>query len=299
MKGGVPVPFSKEPLINIAEFSTMNQAIGWIAFNEMPIREEYKNIPDPDRSPTLNNAPTDSDEYIRHIKRACDELITLLKSGQLISYGVECDFVDKDDLKNDGKPLIIPKRTWTRKPSEANWLNSTMWGMIGECDTAYRNILFSTLDLIYAFPHGDIENILAGYENGNVILSQLQQKEESVLANDEDINPERINLYPTGVPGRPTLMHLIKKEFLHRKDEGLVKDTMKGEGDDLSDWVSSTYPDATPIKSKSIQESLRDIMRPAVQKAQQQKKDKGPETAKILRKPLQNIRKPLRKPLRK
>jgi hypothetical protein len=78
-------------------------------------------------------------------------------------------------------------------------------------------------------------------------------------------------IYKTGLPGRPTSIHLIRQEFLARAERNETKERLVQEADALSAWLKKAHPAAAPVKSKTIQNALRDEFRSLLKSKKAQK----------------------------
>ena len=74
--------------------------------------------------------------------------------------------------------------------------------------------------------------------------------------------------YRTGLPGRPTIKHLIEQEFRRRADNGELCPTLKAEAQALCDWAARNHPEAPIPKSKTVMNDIRDAYREAMREAQ-------------------------------
>jgi hypothetical protein len=61
----------------------------------------------------------------------------------------------------------------------------------------------------------------------------------------------------TGVPGRPTSMHLVRVEYHARWERGEVLDSIGKEAETLSRWLMYTHPTAPRLTPKTISNNLR------------------------------------------
>ena len=62
--------------------------------------------------------------------------------------------------------------------------------------------------------------------------------------------------YRSGGPGRPTSMHLVEQEFRSRRDRNIVAPSIKAESEALAQWLKERYPDAPPLRPKTIKNRL-------------------------------------------
>lgn len=68
----------------------------------------------------------------------------------------------------------------------------------------------------------------------------------------------------TGVPGRPPSIFHCENEFRRRVELLEIEDTLKAEGDYLQAWFRTTHPGQTPVRSVSIQNTIRSEYREAI-----------------------------------
>lgn len=83
--------------------------------------------------------------------------------------------------------------------------------------------------------------------------------ETTLGATEKDVSQP--DIYRTGAPGRPSIIHLIEDEYDRRAIRREVRGTLSAEADDLAKWAAKTHPRAPSITSKTIQNRLRDKYR--------------------------------------
>jgi len=67
----------------------------------------------------------------------------------------------------------------------------------------------------------------------------------------------------TGAPGRPTSMHLIKKEFERRAAAGSLDDQLAAVAQSLVNWLKETHPAEPQMTPKTVENNLRVAFRHA------------------------------------
>ena len=67
----------------------------------------------------------------------------------------------------------------------------------------------------------------------------------------------------TGAPGRPTSMHLIKKEFERRAAAGSLDDQLAAVAQSLVNWLKETHPAEPQLTPKTVENNLRVAFRRA------------------------------------
>jgi hypothetical protein len=103
----------------------------------------------------------------------------------------------------------------------------------------------------------------------------LQTDTATVLVNGDDLQrliiainegsiptvaPEvKADPYRTGLPGRPTIGHLIEAKLRRRIAAGEFNPTIKAEAEALREWAISTHPNAPAPTPKAIQNLIRDL----------------------------------------
>jgi hypothetical protein len=73
-----------------------------------------------------------------------------------------------------------------------------------------------------------------------------------IAASETAVDP-----YRSGMPGRPTISHLIKGEFERRRDANITERTLEGEAAALASWARDTHPNAKTPSVKTIQNQIR------------------------------------------
>ena len=63
----------------------------------------------------------------------------------------------------------------------------------------------------------------------------------------------------TGVPGRPSSIHLLLPEARRRLDAGQVPKSITVFSRELADWFKINYPRKMPLKPRSIENALREL----------------------------------------
>lgn len=62
----------------------------------------------------------------------------------------------------------------------------------------------------------------------------------------------------TGAPGRPSSMHLVKREHTRRLGASEAEATVRAEAACLADWLRRTHPCAPPLTTKTVENGIRD-----------------------------------------
>jgi hypothetical protein len=65
----------------------------------------------------------------------------------------------------------------------------------------------------------------------------------------------------TGVPGRPTSIHLVEAEFVARCDRKEVKASLAEEAEVLAAWLRNEHPNSPRLTAKTIKNNLRGLYR--------------------------------------
>lgn len=81
-----------------------------------------------------------------------------------------------------------------------------------------------------------------------------------VMPSDADAVETSAPLF-SGAPGRPSSMHLIKREIRRRAKLGLLESSLNLESEALAIWLEEAYPEAHPTAPKTIQNRLRYLYR--------------------------------------
>jgi len=66
-----------------------------------------------------------------------------------------------------------------------------------------------------------------------------------------------VNPYKTGLPGRPTIKHLINPELDRRASAGETRLTLEEEAKALQEWIASEHPDAPIPALQTIKNHIR------------------------------------------
>jgi hypothetical protein len=77
-------------------------------------------------------------------------------------------------------------------------------------------------------------------------------KGTDIAASETTVDP-----YRSGMPGRPTISHLIKGEFERRRDANITEPTLEGEAAALASWARDAHPNAKTPSVKTIQNQIR------------------------------------------
>jgi len=72
---------------------------------------------------------------------------------------------------------------------------------------------------------------------------------------------EPVDIYRTGLGGRPTMKHLIITEFERRLASGVTRSSLKAEAAELCQWSIRTHPDGPSPSVGTIQNHIRDLHR--------------------------------------
>jgi hypothetical protein len=62
--------------------------------------------------------------------------------------------------------------------------------------------------------------------------------------------------YRTGVPGKPSSMHLVEAEFAGRCERAEVAETVTRESEQVASWLNDAHPEAPPLTAKKIKNKL-------------------------------------------
>jgi hypothetical protein len=80
-------------------------------------------------------------------------------------------------------------------------------------------------------------------------------------AKQHNASPSKAATYRTGLPGKPTSMHLIRAEFSARAERNETKKTLTQEANALSAWLTTVHPTAPRAGHKTIANALREEFR--------------------------------------
>ena len=75
--------------------------------------------------------------------------------------------------------------------------------------------------------------------------------------------------YKTGLPGKPTIKHLILAQFQERVEQGTFELKLKDEAEALCNWARDKHPNAPRPQPPSIRNAIRDDYRKAKRALQQ------------------------------
>ncbi len=99
---------------------------------------------------------------------------------------------------------------------------------------------------------------------------QNVNQEGTATSND----PTPVHIYSTGLPGRPTIRHLIEQEFERRVTDKVFETTLRREAEVLLKWVETTHPQAPTPTAKSIENLIRSQYREAKSRNEQTNEEK-------------------------
>lgn len=128
-----------------------------------------------------------------------------------------------------GVKCIIPAKAWA-----------------GEIDWQKETLTFDTLH------YTRLRTIAAG----RLTPEQKSTVEEYLQGGVEETRPSK-----SGMPGRPSSMHIIEAEFQRRKESGSIAESLNAESTQLESWFKKQHPDNPPVTAKTIANRLRDNFR--------------------------------------
>jgi hypothetical protein len=147
-------------------------------------------------------------------------------------------------MGDDGKVYEVPAHRWASKHAEELFDN-------GGYLEVRNGQLADPRDLIQT----DTATVL-------VNANDLQQLITAI--SDGDIPPaapvvttEQADRYRTGLPGRPTIAHLIEAKLRQRIAAGECEATLSAETRALRQWAISTHPNAPPPSTGAIENRIR------------------------------------------
>ena len=111
-------------------------------------------------------------------------------------------------------------------------------------------------------PEDDPGSVVSGggLEYGGVEIEVVEPTRQQIApdaAPDAASVSTPIEQHKTGLPGRPTIAHLVLEEFRCRVKSGQCKDTLAAEARALHDWAATKHKMAPTPKARSIENQIR------------------------------------------
>ena len=97
-------------------------------------------------------------------------------------------------------------------------------------------------------------------------LKKALQEEPSAGQSADQALPDP---YHTGLPGRPTIKHLIEQELLQRIEKNQILPSLSEEACALRDWAAVRHPTVRTPTEKTIKNNIRKLYRPPARNSAQ------------------------------
>jgi hypothetical protein len=147
-------------------------------------------------------------------------------------------------IGNDGMVYEVPAHLWASEYAEDLFDNG-----------GYLEVRTGQ----FAVPRGLIQS-----DTATVLFNRDDLQRLITEINEGDIPPavpvvttEHADRYHTGLPGRPTIGHLIEAELRRRITAGECQATVTAEAQALREWAISTHPDAPAATAGTIENLIR------------------------------------------
>ncbi len=101
------------------------------------------------------------------------------------------------------------------------------------------------------------------WENSSISADGLEFVSVRIYGPEKD-RPVPVNLYRTGLSGRPSIKHLILGELERRVKARDLKPILAHEAKALREWAESTHPKAPTPAARAIENMIRDEYRKIV-----------------------------------
>ncbi len=101
----------------------------------------------------------------------------------------------------------------------------------------------------------DYLNGSASGEGLEIVSILIYRAEPQEISGPDDV---AALLYRTGLPGKPSIKHLIVQEFRCRGESGDYELTLKAEAQALHEWAKDKHPKAPTPTPKTIENHIRD-----------------------------------------
>ncbi len=149
-------------------------------------------------------------------------------------------------IGNNGMVYEVPPHLWASEHAEVLFDN-------GGCLEVRNGQLAVPRDLIQTdtatvmVNEDDLQRFITAVTEGNIPSAALV------------VTTERADPYRSGLPGRPTIRHLIEAELRRRFKAGECETTLKAEAEALREWAISTHPDAPAPTATTIENQIRPL----------------------------------------
>ncbi|MFC1491830.1 hypothetical protein ACFLQ0_04500 [Nitrospinota bacterium] len=151
--------------------------------------------------------------------------------------------VGKEFIRKLREGEIVAKgNNWEDKPNDKQFIVPPSWWAFFRLD--FNNSTATETDKFRENP--SIKNIL------------IFQPEDVPNLNDTISSPE-LDPYKSGAPGKPTIMHMVVKEFKARVLRGVCEPGVGKESEALKIWAAQTYPNVPTLTAKTIENNIRDL----------------------------------------
>jgi hypothetical protein len=105
-------------------------------------------------------------------------------------------------------------------------------------------------------------------EDSAIVLVNRNELQGLTVILDGDSSPtaattttegQQVEIGRTGLPGRPTISHMIEEELRRRATAGECEPTLRAEVKALIGWAIKTYPNGPRVGIKGLENRLRDL----------------------------------------
>lgn len=140
-------------------------------------------------------------------------------------------------LGTDGRVYEVPAHLWASKHPEDLFDNG-----------GYLEVLKGQLAVPRGLIETDTATVLVNGDDLQRLITAIDEGSIPAVASKVKADP-----YRTGLPGRPTIRHLILDELRRRNAAGECEPTVKAEAQVLQEWASSAHPNAPPPATGTIE----------------------------------------------
>jgi hypothetical protein len=149
-------------------------------------------------------------------------------------------------IGNDGMVHEVPAHLWASEHAEDLFDNG------GRVELRVGQL---------AVPRGltqtDAATVLVDRDDLRRLITAIT--EGDIPAAAPEVTTEHPDRYRTGLPGRPTIGHLIEDELRRRIAAGECKATISAEARALREWAIGTHPDAARATVRTIENQIRSL----------------------------------------
>jgi hypothetical protein len=105
-------------------------------------------------------------------------------------------------------------------------------------------------------------------EDSAIVLVNRNELQGLTAILDDDSSPtaatttaegQQVEMGRTGLPGRPTISHVIEEELQRRATAGECAPTLRAEAKALIAWAAKAYPNAPRVSTKGLENRIRDL----------------------------------------